>query len=54
MAATDCLVDFKMVGAIDNMQKSKPDGWKISKADGQRNGYGPEEHGECATDIQMG
>ena len=38
MAATDYLVDFKMVGAIGNMQKSKPDGWKISKVDGQRNG----------------
>ena len=38
MAATDCLVDFKMVGAIDNMQKSKPDGWKKSKVDGSRNG----------------
>ena len=38
MVAADFLVDYKMVGAIDNMQKSKPDGWKKSKADGQRNG----------------
>ena len=38
MAAVDCLVDFKMVGAIDNMQKNKLDGGKKSKADGQRNG----------------
>ena len=37
MAAEDCLVDYKMVGAIDNMQKSKPDAWKKSKVDGQRN-----------------
>ena len=38
MAAADCLVDYKMVDAIDNMQKSKPDGWKKSKAGGQRIG----------------
>ena len=37
MAAADCLVDYKMVGAIDTMQKTKPDGGKKSKADGQRN-----------------
>ena len=34
MAATDCLVDLKMVGAIDNVQKNKPDGGMKSKADG--------------------
>ena len=33
MAATDCLVDFKMVGAIDNMKKNKLDCGKKSKAD---------------------
>ena len=38
MATADCLVDYKMVGAIDNMPKSKPYGLKKSKADGQRNG----------------
>ena len=38
MAAADYLVDLKMVGAIDNMQKNKPDGGEKSKADGQRNG----------------
>ena len=34
MATTYCLVDLKMVGAIDNMQKNKPDGGKKSKVDG--------------------
>ena len=38
MAATDCLVDYKMVDAIDTMQKTKPDGGKKCKADGQRKG----------------
>ena len=38
MVAADFLIDYKMVGAINNMQKSKPDGWKKSKANGQRNG----------------
>ena len=38
MATADGLVDLKMVGAIDNMQKNKPDGGKKSKVDGQRNG----------------
>ena len=34
MATTNCLVDLKMVDAINNMQKSKPNGGKKSKADG--------------------
>ena len=38
MAAADCLVYLKMVGAINNKQKNKPDGGRKSKADGQRNG----------------
>ena len=38
MATVDCLVDLKMVGAINNKQKNKPDGGMKSKADGQRNG----------------
>ena len=38
MAAVDFLVDLKMVGAINNKQKNKPDGGMKSKADGQRNG----------------
>ena len=38
MAAADSLVDYKMVDAIHTMQKSKLDGWKKSKVDGQRHG----------------
>ena len=38
MVAVDCLVDYKMVSAIDTMHKSKSDGGKKSKVDGQRNG----------------
>ena len=38
MAAVDCLVDFKMVEAINNKHKNKPDGGMKSKADGKRNG----------------
>ena len=30
----DCLIDYKMVGSIDNMHKSKLEDWKKSKADG--------------------
>ena len=37
MAAADCLVDLKMVGAINNKQKNKPDGGMKSKADGKGN-----------------
>ena len=38
MAAAYCLVDLKMVSAINSKQKSKPDGGMKSKADGLRNG----------------
>ena len=38
MPATDFLVDYKMVSAINNMQKSKLNGWKKFKANGQRIG----------------
>ena len=38
MAAADSLVDYKMVNAIHTMQKSKLEGWKKSKVDGQRHG----------------
>ena len=34
MVATDFLVDYKMVCAIDTMKKTKPYGGKKSKADG--------------------
>ena len=34
MATTDCLVDLKMVSAINSKQKNKPDGGMKSKADG--------------------
>ena len=38
MAAADCLVDLKMVGAINNKKKNKPNGGMKSKTDGQRTG----------------
>ena len=50
MAVADCLVDYKMVGPIDTMQKSKLDGGKKSKAK-EWHGCGPEEWGERAADI---
>ena len=34
----DCLVDYKIADAIDIMQKTKPDGGKKCKPNGQRNG----------------
>ena len=37
MVVVDCLVDYKIVGAVDTMQKSKSDGGKKYKADGQMN-----------------
>ena len=42
MAMENFLVDYKMVGAIQIMQKTKSNGGKKSKVDGPL-GYGPEE-----------
>ncbi|RVX00488.1 hypothetical protein CK203_036992 [Vitis vinifera] len=33
MAATDCLVDYKMGGAISTMQKPKPEGDRKTKTE---------------------
>ena len=38
MVVADCLVDYKMGGTINTMQKTKPDGGNKSNADRQRNG----------------
>ena len=35
MAATDCLVDYKIGSTINTMHKSKIDGGKKSKAEGK-------------------
>ena len=35
MAAADCLVDYKMGGAISTMQRPKSEGGKKAKAEGK-------------------